>query len=148
MCAGPSGPKSAPWASSRAPGDHRAAPWGTPGAPEGCHETPLGPRGQAEEGLYVLLQVPRNIDGFQKMLLWLTFRACFFPVNPDLNWVTQVHPTGRLGPGHSLRPVQIPFRTDFGSNFDPNQTWKRSKTAPGQTFINIYWPARWNARSD
>ncbi len=41
----------------------------------GPFATPPGP---PQEGLYVLLQVPSNIGGFPKMLLWLTFRACFF----------------------------------------------------------------------
>ena len=74
---GPPGPKKRPPDLVKGPRDLRAAPRGAQGGDGGVP--------------HILLHVPANIDGFPGMLLWLTFRACFFFSKPDLNWAARSH---------------------------------------------------------
>ena len=79
-------------------------------------------QGGSSEEFRLLLPVPANIDGFSKMLLWLTFGACFFSSKGDLN----------LG-----LFLGTPFEVDFELVLGPKKVPKRARRSRFTTFFFV-----------
>ena len=83
-----------------------------------------GPRGGWGRAFVFCYTSPVILMVFPKCCCGSRSEHVFVFPKPDLNWVAQVFPKEGVSSGSHLGPDRVPFRTDFGSNFDPNQTCK------------------------